>query len=160
MTELVLPYLAELGRRWEGGQASVAHEHFASNLLRGRLLGLARGWDRGAGPRAVLAAAPGELHDLPLIIFGLALWERGWRITYLGGDTPFSPQPTRRDSSRPSCWSLARRGPSIWSHWPKSLTKPRASSRSALPALALRAPLRSGSVPAFSTATLSAKPSA
>ncbi len=88
MTELVLPYLAELGRRWEGGQVSVAHEHFASNLLRGRLLGLARGWDRGAGPRAVLAGAPGELHDLPLIIFGLALRERGWRITYLGGDTP------------------------------------------------------------------------
>ncbi len=67
---------------------SVAHEHFASNLLRGRLLAMARGWDRGAGPRAVLAAAPGELHDLPLIMFGLALRERGWRNTYLGADTP------------------------------------------------------------------------
>jgi DNA-binding transcriptional MerR regulator len=90
LTELVLPYLAELGARWERGQVSVAHEHFASNLLRGRLLGLARGWDRGAGPRAVLAAAPGELHDLPLIVFGLALRSRGWRITYLGADTPLA----------------------------------------------------------------------
>jgi methylmalonyl-CoA mutase cobalamin-binding subunit len=44
--------------------------------------------DRGTGPRAVLACAPHELHDLPLIVFGLALRERGWRITYLGGDTP------------------------------------------------------------------------
>ncbi len=90
LTELVLPYLAELGARWERGQVSVAHEHFASNLLRGRLLGLARGWDRGAGPRAVLAAAPGELHDLPLIAFGLALRARGWRVTYLGADTPLA----------------------------------------------------------------------
>ena len=87
--EVILPYLRELGDRWERGEASVADEHFASNLLRGRLLGLARGWDQGAGPRALLACAPGEQHDLALIVFGLALRERGWRITFLGPDTPF-----------------------------------------------------------------------
>ena len=86
--EVVMPYLHELGERWKRGEASVADEHFASNLLRGRLLGLARGWDRGLGPRALLACAPGEQHDLALIIFGVALRERGWRITYLGPDTP------------------------------------------------------------------------
>jgi MerR family transcriptional regulator, light-induced transcriptional regulator len=86
--EVVMPYLHELGERWERGEASVVDEHFASNLLRGRLLGLARGWDRGLGPRALLACAPGEQHDLALIVFGLALRERGWRITYLGPDTP------------------------------------------------------------------------
>jgi DNA-binding transcriptional MerR regulator len=84
----VLPYLHELGERWEQGDATVAQEHFASNFLRGRLLGLARGWGQGTGPDAVLACAPGELHDLPLIIFGLVLAGRGWRITYLGPDTP------------------------------------------------------------------------
>ena len=51
----VLPYLRTLGERWRDGDASVAQEHFASGLLRARLLGLARGWDRGAGPRALLA---------------------------------------------------------------------------------------------------------
>jgi methanogenic corrinoid protein MtbC1 len=86
--EVVMPYLHELGERWERGEVSVADEHFASNLLRGRLFGLARGWDRGLGPRALLACAPGEQHDLALIVFGLALRERGWRITYLGPDTP------------------------------------------------------------------------
>jgi len=29
-----------------------------------------------------------QLHDLPLIIFGLVLAGRGWLITYLGPDTP------------------------------------------------------------------------
>jgi MerR family transcriptional regulator, light-induced transcriptional regulator len=85
---VVLPYLDELGERWRRGEASVAQEHFASNLLRGRLLGLARGWGQGSGPRAILACAPGEQHDLGLVVFGLALRQRGWRITFLGPDTP------------------------------------------------------------------------
>jgi MerR family transcriptional regulator, light-induced transcriptional regulator len=87
--EVVLPYLRELGERWARGEASVGQEHFASNVLRGRLLGLARGWDAGGGPRALLACPPGEQHDLALIAFGLGLRDRGWRITYLGPDTPF-----------------------------------------------------------------------
>ena len=85
---VVLPLLHELGEGWARGEISVAQEHFASHLVRGRLLGLARGWDRGSGPRAVLACPPGELHDLGLLVFGLALREHGWRITFLGADTP------------------------------------------------------------------------
>jgi MerR family transcriptional regulator, light-induced transcriptional regulator len=88
LTGVVLPLLHELGAGWERGEVTVAQEHFASNLLRGRLLGLARGWDRGSGPRAVLACPPGERHDLGLVIFGLALRDLGWRITFLGADTP------------------------------------------------------------------------
>ena len=88
LSEVVVPYLHELGERWERGELSVAHEHFASNVLRGRLLGLARGWGQGAGPRALLACPEGELHDLGLISFGLALRARGWRIDFLGNNTP------------------------------------------------------------------------
>jgi MerR family transcriptional regulator, light-induced transcriptional regulator len=88
VADVVMPYLHDLGERWERGELSVAQEHFASNVLRGRLLGLARGWGRGAGPRALLACPEGERHDLGLIAFGLALRERGWRIDYLGPDTP------------------------------------------------------------------------
>jgi MerR family transcriptional regulator, light-induced transcriptional regulator len=88
LQEVVLPYLHELGERWEAGEVSVAHEHFASNLIRGRLLGLARGWGQGLGPGAVLACAPGEQHELGLLAFGVALGRRGWRITYLGTDSP------------------------------------------------------------------------
>ena len=88
LTDVVLPYLHELGARWERGEASVAQEHFASSVLRGRLLGLARGWGLGIGPVAVLACLPGEHHDLGLISFGLALRSRGWRIVYLGNNAP------------------------------------------------------------------------
>ena len=88
LRDVLLPYLHELGERWERAEVSVAQEHFASNLLRGRLTALARGWDRGGGPRALLACAEGERHDLPLVGFGLALRGNGWRISYLGADTP------------------------------------------------------------------------
>jgi DNA-binding transcriptional MerR regulator len=88
LAEIVLPYLHELGERWERGTASVGQEHFASGILRGRMLALARGWGRGVGPLALLACLPDERHELGLLAFGLALRARGWRIAYLGADTP------------------------------------------------------------------------
>jgi DNA-binding transcriptional MerR regulator len=86
--EVVLPYLRDVGERWAGGRLTVAQEHFASNFFHARLLALARGWDRGLGPQALLACAPGEQHTFGLIAFGIALHQLGWRITYLGADTP------------------------------------------------------------------------
>src|SRR4051812_45918086 len=88
LTDVLMPYLRELGDRWACAQVTPAEEHFASRLLHARLLGAARGWDGGAGPRALLACPPGEEHDLALISFGIALARRGWRITFLGASTP------------------------------------------------------------------------
>ena len=38
LTAVVMPYLHDLGDRWERGDASIAQEHFASAVLRGRPL--------------------------------------------------------------------------------------------------------------------------
>jgi DNA-binding transcriptional MerR regulator len=86
--DALMPYLRELGERWARRQVTIAQEHFASRLIEGRLLALARGWNKGRGPRAVLACPPGEQHTLPLVSFGLILRSRGWRNIYLGGETP------------------------------------------------------------------------
>lgn len=88
LSEIVMPYLRDLGARWQRDEVTVAQEHFASNIVRGRLLGIARGWGRGLGPRALLACVPGEQHELGLLAFGLALRTHGWRVEYLGADTP------------------------------------------------------------------------
>jgi DNA-binding transcriptional MerR regulator len=90
LRDTLLPYLHDLGDRWESGQVSIAGEHFASNLLRGRLAGLARGWGHGHGPRAVLACPPGEQHDMGLLMFGIVLHRCGWRVEYLGACTPIA----------------------------------------------------------------------
>jgi DNA-binding transcriptional MerR regulator/methylmalonyl-CoA mutase cobalamin-binding subunit len=86
--EVLVPYLHAVGERWQRGELSVGQEHFISNLIRGRLLALSRGWDRGVGPRAVLASAEGDQHDLPVLLFGVLLRTHGWRITFLGANTP------------------------------------------------------------------------
>jgi MerR family transcriptional regulator, light-induced transcriptional regulator len=88
LRDVVLPALSTVGSDWQDDASSIAQEHFATNVVRGRLLGLARGWDRGSGPRALLACPPGEQHDLALLAFGVALRNHGWRVTHLGADTP------------------------------------------------------------------------
>lgn len=88
LRDVILPYLHELGVRWEQNTISVAQEHFASQFLQARLHALSRGWDRGLGPRAVLAAAPGDHHTLAITCFGIALHRLGWRVVGLGAATP------------------------------------------------------------------------
>ena len=86
--QAILPQLRELGAETAKGGEAVAEEHFATAVLRARLLGLARGWDRGVGLRALLACPAGERHDIGPIAFGLALRQHGWRIVFLGADSP------------------------------------------------------------------------
>ena len=68
----------------------------------------------------MLACPPGELHDIGLISFGLALRNRGWRITYLGPDTPLDtladavrrldPAAVVISSAGPECLTSAEEG--------------------------------------------------
>jgi DNA-binding transcriptional MerR regulator len=88
LRDVVLPLLREIGDKWERGELTVAQEHFASNLIRGRLMAVGRGWGRGTGRHALLAAPTGEQHDLGLVVLALVLRDRGWRVTFLGADTP------------------------------------------------------------------------
>jgi len=105
--EVLMPYLHELGARWEQGAISVAQEHSASHVLRGRLTGLARGWGNGRGPQALLACPPDEAHDLALLVFGIVLNRRGWRVRYLGANTPLQDTIQVTAQTHPSLVVLA-----------------------------------------------------
>ena len=107
LRDTVLPYLYDLGERWKRQEITIAQEHFASNVIRGRLASLARGWGTGHGPRVLLACPPGELHDLPLMIFGIALNRNGWRVDYLGADTPIEEVVTVAHRIHPDLIVLA-----------------------------------------------------
>jgi MerR family transcriptional regulator, light-induced transcriptional regulator len=107
LRDVVLPLLHEVGESWARGELSVAQEHFGTHVLRGRLLGLARGWARGVGPVALLACPPGEQHDLGLIAFGVALNRLGWRIAFLGADTPLETIESAAEAVHPSAIVLA-----------------------------------------------------
>ena len=99
--DVVLPMLVEVGVRWERDELSVGDEHLTSHLLERRLLSMARGWESGSGPLALLACPPGERHTLGLVCCGLLLAEHGWRIAYLGADTPLDQIAALSASVRP-----------------------------------------------------------
>lgn len=107
LTDVLIPYLRDLGERWAHGSVTVAQEHFASNLLRGRMLAMAGDWGAGGPSTALLACLPGEAHDLGLICFGILLGRRGWRVMFLGADTPFDTLETSAESLRPTVVVLA-----------------------------------------------------
>lgn len=109
---LILPVLMQVGHEWEQGTLSVGQEHFASNVIRARLLSLTRLWGRGSGPVAVLACAPGEQHDISLLAFGLILRSYGWRIVFLGADTPIATLAQAAEATRPALTVLASFDPS------------------------------------------------
>jgi DNA-binding transcriptional MerR regulator len=107
VTEVLVPYLHDLGERWADGTASVAQEHFASHLLRGRLLAAAGDWGEGGPSSALLACPPGEGHDLGLVLFGVLLARRGWRVMFLGADTPFDTLESSARALQPTAVVLA-----------------------------------------------------
>jgi|SoiMethySBSTD1v2_1073268.scaffolds.fasta_scaffold104583_3 MerR family transcriptional regulator, light-induced transcriptional regulator len=107
LTDVLIPYLRELGERWAVGEVTVAQEHFASNLVRGRLLGLAADWGAGGASTAVLACLPGERHDLGLIFLGILMARRGWQVTFLGAETPFDTLHHAAATLRPNLVVLA-----------------------------------------------------
>jgi methanogenic corrinoid protein MtbC1 len=102
LTEVLIPYLHDLGERWAAGDVTVAQEHFASNLVRARLLALAQDWGAGGAPTVVAACLPGEDHDLGLVMLGLLLARRGWQVTFLGADTPLDSLEDAVRALRPS----------------------------------------------------------
>ncbi len=86
--EVIAPVLGWVGDAWHAGEASIAQEHLLTGKVRAHLGGLAsegRGSVRGS---AVLACAPGEQHEIGLMMLAVALRADGWRVEFLGADTP------------------------------------------------------------------------
>jgi DNA-binding transcriptional MerR regulator len=108
LSDIVAPLLQEVGDRWQQGLITVAEEHLVTQAVRARLGHLLA--DTGGGVRgvAVVACAPGERHELGLMIWAIALRADGWKVDYLGPDTPLADALAlaHRRSARIVCVSL------------------------------------------------------
>jgi DNA-binding transcriptional MerR regulator/methylmalonyl-CoA mutase cobalamin-binding subunit len=92
--QLLTPLLRELGRRWEGGEGSVAEEHFFGCYLRNKLGARFHHRAKPAdGPTLLLACLPGDRHETGLLLFALAANDAGFRTILLGADLPLSELP-------------------------------------------------------------------
>ena len=88
LENILRPLLETIGERWQRGELTVAEEHLVTEAVRSRLGHLLA--DAGGGVRgsAVLACPQGERHELGLMMLAIALRRDGWKVIYLGADTP------------------------------------------------------------------------
>ena len=86
---LAAPLVTRIGKEWQDGNLSVAHEHFATGILNNFL---ASRWrrqnDRKDGPTVVLTTLPGESHLLGLQMCATVLSVTDCKIVSLGLDVP------------------------------------------------------------------------
>lgn len=90
IAEVAAPVLEHAGELWERDEISVADEHFVAQLLATKLRALVDTTASGAAGVAVLACVPGERHEIGLLSLAALLQADGWRVLYLGQDTPLA----------------------------------------------------------------------
>jgi methanogenic corrinoid protein MtbC1 len=107
--DVLTPALAEIGERWASGSVSIAQEHLASATVRAALLKLLSDQRADVHGTAVLACAPGELHEIGLLMLAVILRSEGWQVAYLGADTPFADAVSLADEldATALCFSVA-----------------------------------------------------
>ena len=91
---MILPLLKTLGIRWAENEGSVAEEHFFGAYLRNKLGARFHHHAAQNGPLLVAACLPGEQHEIGLMLFCLSALNQGYRLVYLGADTPFEELTT------------------------------------------------------------------
>jgi MerR family transcriptional regulator, light-induced transcriptional regulator len=87
---VLCPLLEAVGDRWQNGTMTTAQEHLVSEAVRSRLAHLLADAGGGVHGVAVLACAPGERHELGLMMATIALRRDGWKVVYLGADAPLT----------------------------------------------------------------------
>ncbi len=86
---VIQPALAAIGARWHAGELSIGIEHFASNLVSRKLGALIAASPAPVHTEKIVAAcAPGEQHELGLLVTTLFLRRLGHPVVYLGQNTP------------------------------------------------------------------------
>jgi MerR family transcriptional regulator, light-induced transcriptional regulator len=86
---IIVPALVEAGDRWQQNAISVVQANFVTSFLRQKVTALFMAYTQPAvGPLAVTGSAPGEWHDIGVLLVSLALRRQGWRVLYLGPNVP------------------------------------------------------------------------
>jgi MerR family transcriptional regulator, light-induced transcriptional regulator len=91
MLDILQPAQIELGRLWERGEISIAHEHYTTaitqlslSLLYPRML-----LNRTLLGRSLVATSVGnEAHEIGIRMIADLMEQAGWRTAYLGADVP------------------------------------------------------------------------
>jgi DNA-binding transcriptional MerR regulator len=103
LNEVIIPTMISIGEAWERGDIDVATEHLATQFFRQHLLlWMASGpLPRSISP-IILACAPGELHEIGLLMLGVMLRQRRFPIIFLGQSVPLRDLANFVEDIKPS----------------------------------------------------------
>jgi methanogenic corrinoid protein MtbC1 len=89
LDQVMQPFMQTVGDLWLEGDIRMAHEHFASAVVRS-ILGSMIGGGRleQSAPRLVTTTMSGHTHELGALMAAAAGAAAGWRPIYLGADLP------------------------------------------------------------------------
>jgi DNA-binding transcriptional MerR regulator len=95
MVSLIGRTMTWVGTEWAAGRLSIGVEHFVSALfLRQLLLLYSASPDPWRAGRVIGACAPGDEHEIGLLMLLVGLRRRGWSVRYLGPDLPIGELET------------------------------------------------------------------
>jgi len=90
MTELIYPFLKQVGVLWMNSKAIPAQEHFISNLVRQKIISATDSLPNPSAdaPRILMYLLEGEHHEIALLLANFIAKDLGWKVFYLGADVP------------------------------------------------------------------------
>jgi methanogenic corrinoid protein MtbC1 len=78
--------IRQLEERWHNGGANSLAQHYAITTLRSQLIAMVNATTCECGPKALLTCAPGDQHEIGLLLLALSLRRRGFVVVYLGSN--------------------------------------------------------------------------
>lgn len=90
VTELIYPFLNQVGVLWGTNKVSPPQEHFISNLIRQKIIAATESLTlpTANAPTLVLFLLEGEDHELGLLLSNFIAKDLGWKVIYLGQKMP------------------------------------------------------------------------
>ena len=86
---VIVPTMVDVGDRWHRGELSITREHYATGYLMQRLGSILRVVPNGfTGPLIWVGCAPGEKHEMGVLLLCIYLRRAGYQVRYLGQDLP------------------------------------------------------------------------
>ena len=101
--QVIRPAMIRMGREWQDGRLEINKEHLASNAVLDGVIHLGPELYRKPrhGRSAVCACLEENLHELGLRLLSFSLEIEGWKVHYLGANTPVATLRAFLKNERP-----------------------------------------------------------
>ncbi|MGJ5641936.1 MerR family transcriptional regulator [Formosa sp. S-31] len=103
ITQLIYPFLNQVGVLWGNSKVMPAQEHFISNIIKQKLFTAIELLPKpqSNAPKALLFLPENEHHEIGLLLASYITQKLGWRVFYLGQNVPTENIKTIIEISEP-----------------------------------------------------------